>query len=174
MQIDKIIAGNLPDEINVVIEIPMNDNPVKYEIDKESGAIFVDRFIQVAMFYPCNYGFIPHTLSGDGDPVDVLVLSDYPVIPGAVMKCRPVGVLMMEDESGVDEKIIAVPIDKVDISFSNVKDINDVNNDVKLRIKHFFEHYKDLEKGKWVKILGWEDIKKAKSLIEEGVKRLTT
>ena len=174
MQIDKIIAGNLPDEINVVIEIPMNDNPVKYEIDKESGAIFVDRFIQVAMFYPCNYGFIPHTLSGDGDPVDVLVLSNYPVIPGAVMKCRPVGVLMMEDESGVDEKIIAAPIDKVDISFSNVKDINDVNNDVKLRIKHFFEHYKDLEKGKWVKILGWEDIKKAKSLIEEGVKRLTT
>lgn len=174
MQIDKIIAGNLPDEINVVIEIPMNDNPVKYEIDKESGAIFVDRFIQVAMFYPCNYGFIPHTLSGDGDPVDVLVLSNYPVIPGAVIKCRPVGVLMMEDESGVDEKIIAVPIDKVDISFSNVKDINDVNNDVKLRIKHFFEHYKDLEKGKWVKILGWEDIKKAKSLIEEGVKRLTT
>ncbi|MCF8494227.1 MAG: inorganic diphosphatase [Rickettsiaceae bacterium] len=174
MQIDKIIAGNLPDEINVVIEIPMNDNPVKYEIDKESGAIFVDRFIQVAMFYPCNYGFIPHTLSGDGDPVDVLVLSNYPVIPGAVMKCRPVGVLMIEDESGVDEKIIAVPIDKVDISFSNVKDINDVNNDVKLRIKHFFEHYKDLEKGKWVKILGWEDIKKAKSLIEEGVKRLTT
>jgi inorganic pyrophosphatase len=152
----------------------MNDNPVKYEIDKESGAIFVDRFIQVAMFYPCNYGFIPHTLSGDGDPVDVLVLSNYPVIPGSVMKCRPVGVLMMEDESGVDEKIIAVPIDKVDISFSNVKDINDVNNDVKLRIKHFFEHYKDLEKGKWVKILGWEDIKKAKSLIEEGVKRLTT
>ena len=174
MQIDKIISGNLPDEINVVIEIPMNDNPVKYEIDKESGAIFVDRFIQVAMFYPCNYGFIPHTLSGDGDPVDVLVLSNYPVIPGSVMKCRPVGVLMMEDESGVDEKIIAVPIDKVDISFSNVKDINDVNNDVKLRIKHFFEHYKDLEKGKWVKILGWEDIKKAKSLIEEGVKRLTT
>ena len=174
MQIDKIIAGNLPDEINVVIEIPMNDNPVKYEIDKESGAIFVDRFIQVAMFYPCNYGFIPHTLSGDGDPVDVLVLSNYPVIPGAVMKCRPVGVLMIEDESGVDEKIIAVPIDKVDISFSNVKDINDINNDVKLRIKHFFEHYKDLEKGKWVKILGWEDIKKAKSLIEEGVKRLTT
>ena len=174
MQIDKIIAGNLPDEINVVIEIPMNDNPVKYDIDKESGAIFVDRFIQVAMFYPCNYGFIPHTLSGDGDPVDVLVLSNYPVIPGSVMKCRPVGVLMMEDESGVDEKIIAVPIDKVDISFSNVKDNNDVNNDVKLRIKHFFEHYKDLEKGKWVKILGWEDIKKAKSLIEEGVKRLTT
>ena len=122
MQIDKIIAGNLPDEINVVIEIPMNDNPVKYEIDKESGAIFVDRFIQVAMFYPCNYGFIPHTLSGDGDPVDVLVLSKYPVIPGAVMKCRPVGVLMMEDESGVDEKIIAVPIDKVDIIKVSKKD----------------------------------------------------
>lgn len=174
MQIDKIIAGKLPDEINVIIEIPMNDNPVKYEIDKESGAIFVDRFIQVAMFYPCNYGFIPHTLSGDGDPVDVLVLSNYPVIPGAVMKCRPIGVLMMEDESGVDEKIIAVPIDKVDISFSNVNDINDVNNDVKLRIKHFFEHYKDLEKDKWVKILGWQDIKMAKSLIEEGVKRLIT
>jgi len=130
--------------------------------------------MQVAMFYPCNYGFIPHTLSGDGDPVDVLVLSNYPVVPGAVIKCRPVGVLMMEDESGVDEKIIAVPIDKLDISFNSIKDINDVNSIIILRIKHFFEHYKDLEKGKWVKILGWEDIKTAKRLIEEGVKRLTT
>jgi inorganic pyrophosphatase len=174
MQIDKISSGNLPEELNVIIEIPMNDNPVKYELDKDSGAIFVDRFVQCAMFYPCNYGFIPHTLSGDGDPVDVLVLSNYPVVPGAIIKCRPVGVLMMEDESGMDEKIIAVPVNKVDLSFSNIKDISDLSELFKLRVQHFFEHYKDLEKGKWVKVLGWKDMQTAKKLIEEGVKRLTT
>lgn len=172
MQINKITTGNLPNEINVIIEIPMNGNPVKYELDKESGAIFVDRFIQVSMFYPCNYGFIPHTLSGDGDPVDVLVLSNYPIVPGAVIKCRPIGVLMMEDESGVDEKIIAVPVDKVDISFSNINHISDIDNNTKLRIQHFFERYKDLEKDKWVKVLDWESAETAKKLIEEGVKRL--
>jgi len=172
MQINKISSGNLPEELNVIIEIPMNDNPVKYELDKDSGAIFVDRFMQCAMFYPCNYGFIPHTLSGDGDPIDVLVVSNYPVVPGSVIRSRPVGVLMMEDESGMDEKIIAVPINKVDISFSNINDIGDLSDLFKLKIKHFFEHYKDLEEGKWVKVLGWEDIKTAKRLIEEGVRRM--
>ena len=171
MQIDKITSEKIPDEFNVIIEIPMNDNPVKYELDKESGAIFVDRFMQVSMFYPCNYGFIPNTLSGDGDPVDVLVLSTYPIIPSAVVKCRPVGVLMMEDESGLDEKIIAVPVSKVDISFDNIRNITDVTGIVKNRIKHFFEHYKDMDKDKWVKVLEWGDIEIAKNLIEEGVKR---
>ena len=171
MQIDKITSEKIPDEFNVIIEIPMNDNPVKYELDKESGAIFVDRFMQVSMFYPCNYGFIPNTLSGDGDPVDVLVLSNYPIIPSAIVKCRPIGVLMMEDESGLDEKIIAVPVSKVDISFDNIRNITDVSGIVKNRIKHFFEHYKDLDKDKWVKVLEWSDIEIAKKLIEEGVKR---
>jgi len=171
MQIDKITSEKIPDEFKVIIEIPMNDNPVKYELDKESGAIFVDRFMQVSMFYPCNYGFIPNTLSGDGDPVDVLVLSNYPIIPSAIVKCRPIGVLMMEDESGLDEKIIAVPVSKVDISFDNIQNITDVSGIVKNRIKHFFEHYKDLDKDKWVKVLEWADIEIAKKLIEEGVKR---
>lgn len=172
MQVDKIRSEKIPDEFNVIIEIPMNDNPVKYELDKESSAIFVDRFMQVSMFYPCNYGFIPNTLSGDGDPVDVLVLSNYPIIPSAIVKCRPIGVLMMEDESGLDEKIIAVPVSKVDISFDNIRNITDVADIVKNRIKHFFEHYKDLDKDKWVKVLDWRDIEEAKRLIEQGVKRL--
>ena len=171
MQIDKITSEKIPDEFNVIIEIPMNDNPVKYELDKESGAILVDRFMQVSMFYPCNYGFIPNTLSGDRDPVDVLVLSNYPIIPSAIVKCRPIGVLMMEDESGLDEKIIAVPVSKVDISFDNIRNITDVAGNVKDRIKHFFEHYKDLDKDKWVKVLEWGDIEIAKKLIEEGINR---
>lgn len=174
MQIDKIPSGKIPDEFNVIIEIPMNDNPVKYELDKKSGAMFVDRFMQVSMFYPCNYGFIPNTLSGDGDPVDVLVLSNYPIIPSAIVKCRPIGVLMMEDESGLDEKIIAIPVSKVDISFDNIRNITDIADIVKDRIKHFFEHYKDLDKDKWVKVLEWGDIEEAKKLIEEGVKRSLT
>ena len=171
MQVDKITSEKIPDEFNVIIEIPMNDNPVKYELDKKSGAMFVDRFMQVSMFYPCNYGFIPNTLSGDGDPVDVLVLSNYPIIPSAIVKCRPIGVLMMEDESGLDEKIIAIPVSKVDISFDNIRNITDIADIVKDRIKHFFEHYKDLDKDKWVKVLEWGDIEEAKKLIEEGVKR---
>lgn len=172
MNIDKINAGkNLPEEINVIIEIPMNSDPVKYEFDKESGAIFVDRFVQAAMYYPCNYGFVPHTLSDDGDPIDVMVICHYPVVPGAVIKCRPVGVLMMEDESGQDEKILAVPTTKLDITFAGVNSINDVDETLKARITHFFEHYKDLEKGKWVKVKGFEDAAKAKSLITEAVER---
>ncbi len=172
MLIEKI--KNITDnkEINVIIEIPMNSNPVKYEMDKESGAIFVDRFVQSAMFYPCNYGFIPHTLANDGDPVDVLVVSHYPVMPGCIIKSRPIGVLMMEDESGLDEKIIAVPISKLDISFEGIKDLDDLCPMLKQRIKHFFEHYKDLEKGKWVKIKGWEGVEKADILIQEGIARI--
>lgn len=175
MNIEKINAGkNLPEEINVIIEIPMNSDPVKYEFDKESGAIFVDRFVQAAMYYPCNYGFVPHTLSDDGDPIDVMVICHYPVVPGAVIKCRPVGVLMMEDESGQDEKILAVPTTKLDITFANVNSINDIGETLRARITHFFEHYKDLEKGKWVKIKGFEDTAKAKSLITEAVERYNT
>ncbi|WPY00244.1 Inorganic pyrophosphatase [Candidatus Trichorickettsia mobilis] len=171
MLIDKIAAQNSQGEINVIIEIPMNAPPVKYEFDKDSGAIFVDRFIQTSMFYPCNYGFVPHTLSGDGDPVDVLVISNYPVIPGSVIRARPVAVLMMEDESGIDEKIIAVPVSKLDPSFSTVQDLEDLNSVLKQRISHFFEHYKDLEKGKWVKVTGFEGAQKARTLIKEGVDR---
>eukprot|EP00899_Mesostigma_viride_P017013 jgi/Mesvir1/25312/Mv20378-RA.1 len=125
----------------------MNDNPVKYEFDKEIGAIMVDRFMQAPMFYPCNYGFIPHTLSQDGDPADVLVMSQYPIIPGAIIKVRPVGVLIMEDESGIDEKILAVPVNKIDVTFESIKDIDDVPQITKDRINHFFENYKKLEKG---------------------------
>lgn len=172
MFIDKIKSQESDNDINVIIEIPMNNDPVKYEFDKETGAIVVDRFVPTAMFYPCNYGFIPHTLSGDGDPVDVLVISNYPIIPGAVIRCRPVGVLLMEDESGIDEKIIAVPITKIDLSFENVKTIDDLNDILKKRISHFFEHYKDLEKGKWVKIKGFESADKAWSLIKAGINRV--
>jgi inorganic pyrophosphatase len=171
MLIDKIPPKVKEGEFNVIIEIPMNDHPVKYEFDKETGAINVDRFMQVSMSYPCNYGFIPHTLSDDGDPADVLVISHYPVISGAVIKVRPVGVLMMEDESGMDEKILAVPISKLDVTFDSVKNITDVSDMLKSRIKHFFEHYKELEKGKWVKVLDWKDAKTAIKTIEEAIKR---
>ncbi len=171
MLIEKIKAKEGEDAVNVIIEIPMNSDPVKYEIDKESGAVFVDRFMQTAMFYPANYGFIPHTLSNDGDPVDVLVISHYPVISGSVIRSRPIGVLMMEDESGMDEKIIAVPVSKLDITFDAIKNLDELSPMLKKRIEHFFEHYKNLEKGKWVKIIGWDDAAKAKSLIDEGISR---
>ena len=172
MFIDKIPAGkNIPEEINVIIEIPMNHDPIKYEIDKDSAAIFVDRFMQTSMRYPCNYGFVPHTLSEDGDPIDVLVISHYPVIPGSVIRSRPVGVLLMEDESGQDEKIIAVPVSKLDITFDNVKSIENIDEMLIKRITHFFEHYKDLDKGKWVKVQGWAGVDKAKELIMDAVKR---
>jgi inorganic pyrophosphatase len=170
MNLDKIPAGS-PDEINVIIEIPMNSDPVKYEFDKDSGFIFVDRFMQSAMHYPCNYGFVPHTLSEDGDPIDVLVICHHRVRPGSVIKCRPVGVLMMEDESGQDEKIIAVPITKLDVTFKDIKTIDDVDPMLKERIAHFFKHYKDLEKGKWVKIQGFEGDSKARALILTSIDR---
>jgi len=172
MIIDNIPAGkDVPNDINVIIEIPMNNDPIKYEMDKDSGAIFVDRFMQTTMSYPANYGFVPHTLSEDGDPIDVLVIAHWPIMPGAVIRSRPIGVLLMEDESGKDEKIIAVPVSKLDHTFDNIKSIEDLDDIVKARIKHFFEHYKDLDKGKWVKVEAFAGVSKAKELIEESVKR---
>lgn len=171
MLIEKIPARPAAGEINVIVEIPMNDKPIKYEFDKASGALFVDRFMHTAMFYPCNYGFVPNTLSGDGDPVDVLVVSNHPVLPGCVIRVRPVAVMMMEDEGGMDEKIIAVPVSKLDISFDKIQDLKDLNPLLVQRITHFFENYKDLEQGKWVKIIGWEGAEKANSLIAEGISR---
>lgn len=149
----------------------MGSNPVKYELDKDSGALFVDRFLTTAMYYPCNYGFIPHTLSGDGDPADVLVVGSLPVVPNAVIKARPIGVLMMEDESGQDEKILAVPVTKLDPFYENIHSYEDLPEIFCKQISHFFEHYKDLEKGKWVKILGWEGKEKAEQLINEASER---
>jgi len=170
MNIKKIGAGkNAPKEINVIIEVPMGSDPVKYEFDKDSGAIIVDRFVQTAMFYPCNYGFVPSTLSKDGDPVDVLVLANHPIIPGAVIKARPIGVLMMEDESGLDEKVLAVPTTKLDPYFADIKSYKDLPEVLINRIKHFFENYKALEKGKWVKVGGWEDEAAAEKIIQEGL-----
>lgn len=172
MDISKIPTGkNAPDEVNVIIENPMGGVPVKYELDKDSGAIFVDRFVHTPMFYPGNYGFVPHTLSGDGDPVDVLVVGNLPVIPGAVMPVRPVGVLLMEDDGGQDEKVIAVPTTKMFPYHENVKDYTDLPQIQRDQIEHFFTHYKDLEKGKWSKILGWEGVDKAKQMIVEGIER---
>lgn len=171
MFIDKIKAQPIDGEINVIIEIPMNSQPIKYEFDKDSGAVFVDRFVQAAMFYPCNYGFIPHTLSGDGDPVDVLVISNYPVVPACVIRCRAIGVLLMEDESGVDEKIVAVPVTKLDPSFESMQDIEDINPIFKQKIIHFFEHYKDLEPNKWVKLDRWATVEEAGQEITQGIER---
>jgi inorganic pyrophosphatase len=159
---------NPPEEINVVIEIPRGSN-VKYEIDEESGAIFVDRKLFTAMFYPCNYGFIPQTKEKDGDPVDVLVLGNDPIVPGAVIRANPVGVLITADEEGEDAKVVAVPIAKVDPSFSDVNDIGAVPQHIQDQIKHFFEHYKELEKGKYVKVKGWENRATATRKISEAI-----
>ena len=170
MSINDIPAGkNLPDEINVIIEIPANSDPVKYEVDKDTGALMVDRFMATAMFYPCNYGYIPNTLSEDGDPLDVLVPTPYPLINGAVIKCRPVGVLKMEDESGIDAKLNAVPVDKLSVIYRDVKEATDLSPLLLQQIEHFFEHYKDLEKGKWVKVQGWADAAEAKAEIIKAV-----
>jgi inorganic pyrophosphatase len=170
MGLNKVSAGrDLPNDFNVIIEIPMNADPIKYEVDKESGAIFVDRFMGTAMHYPCNYGYVPNTLSDDGDPVDVLVITPFPLIPGVVVRCRPVGVLKMTDESGEDAKVLAVPVDKVLSIYSHWQKPEDLN-ELRLRqIQHFFEHYKDLEKGKWVKIDGWYGPEEAKQEILNGV-----
>src|ERR1700761_1521099 len=156
MSIQDVNAGKrLPDEFNVIIEIPMNADPIKYEVDKESGALFVDRFMMTAMHYPANYGYVPMTIAADGDPVDVMVHTPFPLVPGVVVRCRSVGVLQMEDEAGGDAKILAVPTDDICPLFSYWKSIKDVP-DVRLKqIQHFFEHYKDLESGKWVKVVGW-------------------
>src|SRR6188768_138514 len=169
MALELVPAGrDVPHDFNVVIEIPMNSEPVKYEVDKASGAIFVDRVLTTAMRYPCNYGYIPHTLSGDGDPADVLVVLPLPLIPGSVVRCRPVGVLKMSDEAGSDEKILAVPISKVFSGYAHVEDIAQVSSHWLERIGHFFEHYKDLEKGKWVKLDGWAGAAEAKAILVEA------
>ena len=170
MDLSKIPTGkNPPYDVYAVIEIPQGGEPVKYELDKESGAIFVDRFLHTAMFYPANYGFIPHTLAGDGDPMDIMVVSQTPVVPGAVIRCRPVGVLMMTDEAGSDEKILAVPVDKLHPSYGDVKSWTDLPRILTEQIAHFFQHYKDLEKGKMVKISGWGDADEAARLIVESI-----
>ena len=172
MDISKISAGkNPPSNINVIIEVPMGALPIKYEMDKDSGALMVDRFLQTPMFYPCNYGFIPNTLSGDGDPADVLVVGQFPLIAGCVIAVRPVGVLLMEDEGGMDEKIIAVPQSKLTKLYDGVKSYTDLPENLLAQIKHFFEHYKDLETGKWVKVTGWGDAAKAEAMIMEAVER---
>jgi inorganic pyrophosphatase len=172
MGLDLVSSGrDVPNEINVVIEIPKDAEPVKYEVDKASGAIFVDRVLSTPMRYPCNYGYVPNTLCGDGDPVDVLVVMPLPLIPASVIRCRPVGMLAMTDEAGADTKIVAVPIDKVFAGYAHIKDVNDVPQHWRDRIGHFFEHYKDLEKGKWVKLDGWHDAAAARNEINECVAR---
>jgi inorganic pyrophosphatase len=172
MGLDLVSPGDkAPDVFNVIIEIPMNADPIKYEVDKESGAVFVDRFMGTAMHYPCNYGYVPHTIADDGDPVDVLVMTPYPLFPGVVVRCRPLGVLKMTDEAGGDAKVLAVPDNKILPIYNHWKSYKDINEHRLTPIQHFFEHYKDLEKGKWVKVDGWADIDEAKAEIEAGIKR---
>jgi len=172
MRLDAISVGkNPPHDVNVVIEVPIGGEPIKYEMDKEAGALVVDRFLYTSMRYPGNYGFIPNTLSGDGDPVDVVVANTRAIIPGAVINCRVVGVLMMEDEAGQDEKLLAVPSTKLTRRYENVQNYTDLPAITLEQIEHFFGHYKDLEPGKWVKILGWESAERARSLVQEGVER---
>ncbi len=169
MDITKIPAGkNPPEDIFVVVEIPQGSS-IKYEVDKESGAVFVDRFLFTAMYYPFNYGFIPNTLADDGDPTDVLVISSEAVVPGSVIRCRPIGMLEMEDEAGIDTKIIAVPVSKLDRTFENIKDIKDLPEATLEKIKHFFEHYKELEKGKWVKVKDFKSAEEAKKDIQKAI-----
>ena len=163
-------GARAPDEFNVIIEIPMNADPIKYEVDKASGALFVDRFMSTAMHYPCNYGYVPQTLSDDGDPVDVLVITPFPLFPGVVVTCRPIGMLMMRDEAGGDAKLLAVPIDKILPIYQHWQKPEDMNDLRLQQITHFFEHYKDLEPGKWVKVEGWEGPESARAEIRESIK----
>lgn len=172
MNLDRVTSGaDIPSDINVIIEIPSHSDPVKYEVDKETGAMFVDRFMNTAMYYPCNYGYVPHTLSEDGDPVDVLVVAPNPLISGSVIRCRPVGLLKMTDESGADAKVLAVPIDKICVSYRGVKDLDDLPRLLLDQISHFFEHYKDLENNKWVKIDGWFGLDEAQKEILASLER---
>ena len=175
MSLNKVSSGrNLPDDINVIIEIPSHGEPIKYEVDKESGAMFVDRFMSTAMHYPCNYGYIPHTLSEDGDPVDVLVITPIPLITGVVVRCRPIGMLKMTDEAGIDAKLLAVPVEKLCGLYKDVQKPEDLQPLLLAQISHFFEHYKDLEKGKWVKLKGWKGIDAAKKEIMDSVDRFNS
>ena len=172
MRLDAVSIGiDPPNEVNVVIEVPIGGEPIKYEMDKASGALVVDRFLYTAMRYPGNYGFIPHTMSGDGDPCDVIVANTRAIIPGAIMSCRIVGVLLMEDEAGGDEKLIAVPAHRLTQRYDRVTDYRDLPPITMQQIEHFFVHYKDLEPGKWVKILRWGDAEEAKDLVRAGIER---
>ena len=172
MSLNLVPSGKeMPEDIYVVIEIPQNADPIKYEIDKASGAIFVDRFMSTPMFYPCNYGYINNTLSLDGDPVDVLVPTPYPLIPGSVIRCRPVGVLKMSDEAGQDAKLVAVPHSKLTKQYEHISDVHELPELLKAQIRHFFERYKELEHGKWVKVEGWGDKAEAIAEIEASVVR---
>ncbi len=172
MNINEIACGiNPPEDVNVIIEVPIGGEPIKYEIDKKSGALTVDRFLYTPMRYPGNYGFVPHTLSEDGDPIDVLVCNTRPIVPGAVMNCRPVGVLVMEDDGGQDEKIIAVPAESISRRYVTVRESADLPEITRYQIQHFFEHYKDLEPDKWVRIDGWGDSSAAKQMIERAIER---
>ena len=172
MDIRKVSVGaNPPYEVNAIIEVPLRSDPIKYEFDKESGAIFVDRFLYTSMFYPCNYGFVPHTLATDGDPIDVMVVGRMPVQPGAVLPVRPIGLLELEDEAGGDEKILAVPIPRVTRIYDKVQSWQDLPEIDLERIRHFFEHYKDLEPEKWVRVGNWRDPDEAHRLIREAIAR---
>jgi inorganic pyrophosphatase len=172
MEIKQIPVGRKPPyDLNVVVEIPQGGEPVKYELDKASGAVFVDRFLHTAMFYPGNYGFVPHTLSEDGDPIDVLIVGPVSIVPGAVVRCRPVAALVMEDESGPDEKIIAVPVDELHPFYTNVRSHQDLPSILCDQIAHFFTHYKDLEKGKWAKVAHWAGPEEAAELIMTAIER---
>ena len=172
MNIDQIAIGRSPpEEINVIVEIPQGGAPVKYEIDKASGALRVDRFLHTAMFYPANYGFVPHTLSPDGDPADVLVVAQVAVMPGAVIRSRPIGALLMEDESGGDEKILAVPVDELHPFYAGIRSYRDLPPLLCEQIAHFFRHYKDLEPGKWVKVVRWAETAEAMELLRQSIAR---
>jgi inorganic pyrophosphatase len=172
MILDRVVSGkNVPNDVNVIIEIPSHSDPVKYEVDKETGAMFVDRFMGTAMHYPCNYGYIPQTLSEDGDPVDVLVVTPIPVISGSVIRVRPLGMLCMTDEAGKDAKIIAVPVDKLSSLYTHMNSVRDLPGSLLDSISHFFDHYKDLEPGKWVNIDGWVDTDEAKQEILDSIER---
>ena len=172
MSLNNVPAGsNIPEEFNVIIEIPQNSDPVKYEVDGDTGAVFVDRFMLAAMHYPCNYGYVPQTISDDGDPVDVLVMTPFPIQVGAVIKCRAIGVLQMDDEAGGDAKLLALPVSKLYPLYDKIKEATDLPEEELKRIQHFYEHYKDLEKGKWVKVKGWEDSAAAKAEILASVER---
>ena len=172
MRLDAIPVGkNPPEDINVIIEVPVGGEPIKYELDKESGTLFVDRFLYTPMRYPGNYGFVPHTLSDDGDPIDVLVANTRAIVPGAVLNCRPVGVLIMSDEAGQDEKIVAVPTSRISRRWEEVDSYRDLPEITRQQIEHFFEHYKDLEKGKWVKVDRWGDTAEARQMIMDALAR---
>lgn len=170
MDIKKVPVGrNPPWDINVIIEVPLGGEPVKYEMDKNSGAMFVDRFLHTSMRYPCNYGFVPHTLAADGDPVDVLVAARSPVVPGCIVRARPIGVLIMEDEAGMDEKILSVPVDALHPYYSDVTSYRGLPSILREQIAHFFQHYKDLEPNKWVKIKRWGEAEEACRIIESCI-----